>query len=245
MHDMAMLGKDLLHTMMPKRDLHIYRRDLRLDELLNQGFSSILDSVRDCQKIAKEKATKEAKVVEVLKKQLQEKFNEIKEKNKTLMDHQKKIHKGEKRLLELQQEISRILDLETKVVEYKSFEAFEEEVTEALGEAFDNGFNICKSLVGKFFSNLNLSDITQEAGLALASEENAQATSNVGSPVDAPQSVPEVIAEQPCPLVKAPVPAEVPAPAPAPAPTKASAIEVISLEDDQAASPAKALQANA
>ncbi|KAG1338609.1 hypothetical protein COCNU_04G009150 [Cocos nucifera] len=109
-----MLGEDLLFAVMPQWDLNSCRRDLELEELVNYDFSSILD---DCKKTVKDKATKEAKVVEELKKQLQKKLAIIKEKNKGLMDYQKKANEGEKRLLKLQPEVSKILKLEAKVKE--------------------------------------------------------------------------------------------------------------------------------
>ncbi|KAG1347918.1 hypothetical protein COCNU_06G017470 [Cocos nucifera] len=100
-----------------------------MEELLNYGFNNILDSamffrlltehmarffdnkktmeevlqsIKDYKKLAKEKAMKEAKIIEELKKQLQEKLATIKEKNKALMDHQRKANERKKRLLELQ-----------------------------------------------------------------------------------------------------------------------------------------------
>ena len=39
-----------------------------------------------------------------------------------------------------------------------------------MGEAFNYGFNNGKSLVGKFFPDLDLSDVIQEASLTLVSE---------------------------------------------------------------------------
>ena len=44
--------------------------------------------------------------------------------------------------------------------EYKSSEAFEEEVMEASGEAFDSGFTSYKDLIGRLFPNLDLSGVT-------------------------------------------------------------------------------------
>ncbi|KAG1330724.1 hypothetical protein COCNU_02G006920 [Cocos nucifera] len=102
--------------------------------------------------------------------------------------------------------------------DYKSFKAFQKEVTEASKEAFDCGFNSCKDLVGKLFSNLDLS----------------------GAPLPAPK----VTAEQLHP-VEAPILVKVPTPTEVPTPVETLAIEVISLEDDQAVAPAKASQANA
>ncbi|KAG1363755.1 hypothetical protein COCNU_11G005820 [Cocos nucifera] len=68
---------------------------------------------------------KEAKIFEELKKQLQEKLAIIKEKNKVLIDHQRKANEGEKRLLELQHEVSKIFELETKVEEREEMVAFQ------------------------------------------------------------------------------------------------------------------------
>ncbi|KAG1358604.1 hypothetical protein COCNU_08G000500 [Cocos nucifera] len=67
--------------------------------------------------MVKEKATKEEKTTTGLKKQLLKKLNEMAEKNKTLLDLQGKVNKGEEKLLELQREVSRIPDLETKIKE--------------------------------------------------------------------------------------------------------------------------------
>ncbi|KAG1363375.1 hypothetical protein COCNU_11G002020 [Cocos nucifera] len=151
---------------------------------------------------------KEAKIVEKLKKQLQKKLAIIEEKNKALMDHQRKANEGEKKLLELLEEVSKIFELETKVKElekivasrddnvaardkallvyqrdierckattvravedYNSLEAFQEEVAEASDEAFDYEFVNCKSLLKKLFSDLDLSNITQEMAIQLMS----------------------------------------------------------------------------
>ncbi|EHA8587370.1 hypothetical protein COCNU_scaffold001984G000020 [Cocos nucifera] len=101
MQDTPTLDNDLLYAMMPQMDLHACRRDFRLDMLLNHGFNSILDFAKDCQKAVENKAAKEAKLTEGLKKQLQEKLVKIKEKNKALLDHQRKANEEEKRLLEL------------------------------------------------------------------------------------------------------------------------------------------------
>ena len=62
-----------------------------------------------------EKAMKEEKLATRLKKQLQEKLNNIAEKNKPLLDLQRKVNEEEDKLLELQREISKILELETKM----------------------------------------------------------------------------------------------------------------------------------
>ncbi|KAG1359190.1 hypothetical protein COCNU_08G006360 [Cocos nucifera] len=86
--DTATLDKDLLYTMMPQHDLHTCKRNLGLDELLNQDFNSILNaasyfrlfaehiewldenkkslkealqSAKVCQKVVEEKAAKEEK----------------------------------------------------------------------------------------------------------------------------------------------------------------------------------------
>ncbi|EHA8591014.1 hypothetical protein COCNU_scaffold030329G000010 [Cocos nucifera] len=179
-----------------------------------------LQSTKDCLKAVEEKIVKEEKTAMGLKKQLQEKLNEVVEKNKTLLNLQRKVNEGKEKLLELQQEASRISDLEAKikkleekvasrdeilairdkalltyqrylehwksaashvVEEYKSFEDFVNEVMEALQEAFDSGFNSCKSLVEKFSSSLDLSSITKKAGLALATEMEIQLALEVGS----------------------------------------------------------------
>ncbi|KAG1366978.1 hypothetical protein COCNU_13G007680 [Cocos nucifera] len=125
MWDFATLDKDLLYAVMPQHDLYAHKRDLGPDELLNQGFSSILDAtsfklftkhlgwlgknkksleealqfMKDYQKMMEEKAIDE-KLAMGLKKQLQEKLNEVVEKNKALLDLQRKANEGEK-LLEL------------------------------------------------------------------------------------------------------------------------------------------------
>ncbi|KAG1368378.1 putative beta-galactosidase 7-like [Cocos nucifera] len=65
-------------------------------------------------KAIEEKAVKEVKIIEELKKQLQKKLVIIKEKNKALIDHQRKANEGEKKLLELQQEDSKIPELEIR-----------------------------------------------------------------------------------------------------------------------------------
>ncbi|KAG1355194.1 hypothetical protein COCNU_07G013060 [Cocos nucifera] len=93
-------------------DLHARRRDLRPNELFNQGFNSILN---DCQKIVEDKAANEAKLFKGLKKHLGKKLVEIKEKNKALLDLQRKANEGEERLLELQQETSKVSNLKAKV----------------------------------------------------------------------------------------------------------------------------------
>ncbi|KAG1334316.1 hypothetical protein COCNU_03G004350 [Cocos nucifera] len=295
-----MLVRDLLFTMMPQWDLNSRRRDLGLEELINFDFSSILDSAiyfrlfteymtwlfknkkammevpqstKDYKKMAEKKAAKKAKVIEELKKQLQEKLATVKKKNKVLMDHQRKANEREKRLFKLQQEVSKIPELEAKVKEleemvssqddmvaaqdktllvyqrdverlkaaadravedYKSSEAFHEEVTEALGKAFDCGFNNYGSLVGKLFPNLDLSGVTQEIGLPLLSKTIAQPSLDVAPPVDVPQPIPEVAPQQ---LSPAPIETS--------APTEAPAVEIIPVEDDQATTPVQASRVNA
>ncbi|KAG1363673.1 hypothetical protein COCNU_11G005000 [Cocos nucifera] len=130
---------------------------------------------------------------------------------------------------------------------YKFFEGFMEEIMEALGEAFDSGFNSCKNLVRKFFLDLDLSGIIQEAGLTLASEMEAQSVLEVDLPAEAPQPALEVPTVLVKPKVKPSAPFEAPTatptvvPPPNPAPAEVSAlVEVISLEDETAATPAEA-----
>ncbi|KAG1366885.1 hypothetical protein COCNU_13G006750 [Cocos nucifera] len=133
--------------------------------------------------------------------------------------------------------------------EYKSFENFTDEVMEALGEAFNNGFASCKDLIGKLFPSLDLSGVTQKVGLALASRKEIPAALEVSPLVEMPQPIPEL----PVALIQPKVEAlEVPAldPTEAPTPILASAevagpVEVISLQEDSAATIAKAPQANA
>ncbi|EHA8588578.1 hypothetical protein COCNU_scaffold005864G000010 [Cocos nucifera] len=59
---------------------------------------------------------------------------------------------------------------------------------EASRVAFESGFNGCKVIVGKLFSDLDLSGITQEAILTLVSKMEAQASAGME-----PQPVPEVV----------------------------------------------------
>ena len=66
-----------------------------------KSLEKALQSTKDCRKVAEEKATKEEKLAMGLKKQLQEKLNDIAEKNKSLLDLQRKVNEGEDRLLEL------------------------------------------------------------------------------------------------------------------------------------------------
>lgn len=61
-----------------------------------------LQSVKDCKKAAEEKAIKKAKFIEELKKQLQKKLTIIQDKNKALIDDQRKTNEIKKKLLELQ-----------------------------------------------------------------------------------------------------------------------------------------------
>ena len=81
----------------------------------NKKFLEGLQSVRDCEKVAENKAIKEVKLTEGLKRQLREKLTEIKEKNKALLDLQRKANERDERLLELQQKVSKIPNLEAKV----------------------------------------------------------------------------------------------------------------------------------
>ncbi|KAG1337733.1 hypothetical protein COCNU_04G000390 [Cocos nucifera] len=94
--DILTLGKDLLYAVMPQHDLHARRRDMGSDEILNQGFSYLLDSafffrlyaehigwlaknkksleealqsMKDYQKAVEEKVAKEEKASKGLKKQ--------------------------------------------------------------------------------------------------------------------------------------------------------------------------------
>ncbi|KAG1330844.1 hypothetical protein COCNU_02G008120 [Cocos nucifera] len=50
------------------------------------SLEKALQFVKDCQKMVEEKSTKEEKLILGLKKKLQEKLNEISEKNKALLD---------------------------------------------------------------------------------------------------------------------------------------------------------------
>ena len=115
-----------------------------------------------------------------------------------------------------------------------------------MGEAFDSGFNSYKGLVGKLFSDLDLSGITQKADVVLASKANTQLASNAGSLVEVSQPALEVPAIKFSPKIEAPTPIEAPAPAPAKVPTPTSTpaeiltIEVILLEDDLTATFEKA-----
>ena len=60
---------------------------------------------------------------------------------------------------------------------------------EATGKAFKSGFCSCKSLIEIFFSNLDLSDVTMEVGLALATGMEAQPVPTVDSTIEVPQSI--------------------------------------------------------
>ncbi|EHA8589130.1 hypothetical protein COCNU_scaffold008160G000020 [Cocos nucifera] len=123
--------------------------------------------------------------------------------------HRKPVNKGEDKLLELPRKVSKISELEKKMKElegkeYKSSEDFIKEVTEASVEAFDSGFNSCKDLVEKLFSNLDLSGITEEAGLILASKMEARPTSEVDATAKILASIPastEVISLEDDPVV--------------------------------------------
>ena len=97
-----------------------------------------------------------------------------------------------------------------------------------MGEAFNCRFDNYKSLVMKLFPDLDLSNVTQEVGLALTSKANAQSVLNVGSPTKVPRPVLKVLAIKLCPKIEALAPVE----APTPAPTEVLNVEVISLEDD-------------
>ncbi|KAG1359259.1 hypothetical protein COCNU_08G007050 [Cocos nucifera] len=104
---------------------------------------------------------------------------------------------------------------------------------EASGEAFESGFNGCKELFEKFFLDLDLSVITQEAALVLPAGVESQSALEAGYVGEVPQPALEV----PAVLIKpkmetsdtiealASALTEVLAPAPAPA-------DVIILEDD-------------
>ncbi|KAG1331161.1 putative beta-galactosidase 7-like [Cocos nucifera] len=81
--------------------------------------------------MAEKKATKEAKIVKELMKQLQEKLAIIMEKNKALMDHQRKANEREKRLLELQQEVSKIFELETRMKKLKKMVSSQDDAVAA------------------------------------------------------------------------------------------------------------------
>ncbi|KAG1348031.1 hypothetical protein COCNU_06G018600 [Cocos nucifera] len=131
--------------------------------------------------------------------------------------------------------------------EYKSSEGFAEEVTEALGEAFDSNFASCKSLVGKSFPSLDLSGITQEAGLTLASKMEAWLVLEVGSIKEEHQLVSKVLAilitpkVEPFALTEVPTATFVMIPPPSSVPIKVLAlVEVILLENDVTATLAKA-----
>ncbi|KAG1362797.1 hypothetical protein COCNU_10G010160 [Cocos nucifera] len=78
---------------------------------------------------------KEAKISKELKKQLQQKLAIIKEKNKVLMDHQRKANEGEKRLLELQQKVSKFFELETRLKELEEMVAFRDDTVAAWDKA--------------------------------------------------------------------------------------------------------------
>ena len=67
------------------------------------------------------------------------------------------------------------------IEEYKSSTDFVKEVTKATGEAFESGFNSCKGLVRKLFSNLDLGGVTMEAGLTLATGIEVQPTLEMGA----------------------------------------------------------------
>ncbi|KAG1354713.1 putative beta-galactosidase 7-like [Cocos nucifera] len=85
--------------------------------------------------MAKENAAKEDKTTMGLKKQLLEKFNEMAEKNKALLDLQGKVSKGEEKLLELQQELSKISDLETKIKKLEGTVTYRDDMLVARNKA--------------------------------------------------------------------------------------------------------------
>ncbi|KAG1334189.1 putative beta-galactosidase 7-like [Cocos nucifera] len=86
--------------------------------------------MKNCQKAVEEKATEE-KLILGLKKQLQEKLNEISEKNKVLLDLWRKTNEGEEKLLELRWKVSKIPDLEAKVQELEGIVSSQEETLAA------------------------------------------------------------------------------------------------------------------
>ncbi|KAG1327576.1 hypothetical protein COCNU_01G015100 [Cocos nucifera] len=127
-----------------------------------------------------------------------------------------------------------------------------EKIMEASEEAFDSSFSSCKGLVEKLFPDLNLSSIIQEAGLALASEVEAQLVPEVDLLAEASQPAPEASAILVKPKIEPSTPFEAPAATPTvvspPNPVLAEVlapIEVISLEDETTATPGKTPQANA
>ncbi|KAG1327769.1 hypothetical protein COCNU_01G017030 [Cocos nucifera] len=88
----------------PSNAASYFRLFIEHIEWLDENKKSLeeaLQSMRDCQKVVKEKAAKEKKLATGLKKQLQEKLNEIMEKNKALLDLQRKANEEEEKLLEL------------------------------------------------------------------------------------------------------------------------------------------------
>ncbi|EHA8588051.1 hypothetical protein COCNU_scaffold004014G000010 [Cocos nucifera] len=223
MQDIPTLSKDLLYTatsyfrLFTEHVLWLFENKKTLEEGLQ--------FLKDCQKAVEDKAAKEAKLFEGLKKQLEEKLAKIKEKNKVLLDLQRKANEGEERLLELQQEASKVPDLEAKVKGLKEVVSSQDSMLATHDKAL------------------------MEAGLALVSEADTQSAPNMGSTVEAPQPTPEV------PIIllhskvepSAPVEASSSAPAVslAPALAEVPTIELISLEDDPTVVPAKAPQADA
>ncbi|EHA8589624.1 hypothetical protein COCNU_scaffold011549G000020 [Cocos nucifera] len=138
------------------------------------------------------------------------------------------------------------------IEEYKSSKGFIEEVMEASGEAFNSGFSSCKCLIGKFFLDPDLSGITQEAGLTLALEIEAQPAPEIGSVVVVPHPISEVPTILITSKVEPSAPTEVPVadftivPPLSSMPAKVlTSVEVISLEDDAAVAPAKDPQVDA
>ncbi|EHA8589862.1 hypothetical protein COCNU_scaffold012904G000040 [Cocos nucifera] len=285
-----MLAKDLLYVV-TSQTISYFRLYAEHMEWLGENkklMKESMQSMKDSLKVAEEKATKEAKLSEWLKKQLQEKLNGIAKKNKALLDYHRKANEGEEKLLDLRWEVTKISSLEARikklegtvssqdetlvarekthqkdleywkaaitwvVEDYKSSDGFANEVIEATRKAFDNGFNSCRNLVGKLFSNLDLSGITCEAGLALASEGSPLVESPVDSLREAPQASPIVPAVLLHPKVEASSTADLLAPASAeplilaPMSTEVPTfVEVISLEDDPTAISTKASKANA
>ena len=95
------------------------------------------------------------------------------------------IKKCDVALLSYQKQLDKDKECMLKVIEdYKTLDAFQDEVMKASEGAFDYGFLSCRNLIIKLFPNLDLSKVTVEAALAVASEVSFGVTS--GAPTMVP-----------------------------------------------------------
>ncbi|KAG1347240.1 hypothetical protein COCNU_06G010690 [Cocos nucifera] len=222
MWDTPTLEKNLLYAV-------VRRRDMELEELLNQGFSYLLD-----RKINEEEEKLSELWLEVSR--IFDLEAKVKELEGMVISQDEMLVARDKALLIYQRDLEHWKTATgCTMEEYKSSKDFAEEVMEATGETFESGFNSCKDLVGKLFSNLDLGGVTMEAGLALVAGLEVQLAPEVVFTVEAPQPTPEVPTILLKPKMKVPDSTEVLVPALAKAPVSTPALaEVISLEDDPA-----------